>query len=231
LPLLEQGTTRVQWLSGALWIGTPQGAVLFGAPGGIARSITVQHLRELRAVVFSSGSLRDCSGLIEIMGECARHRRCSDPLEVVHPLGDERIPAMLEAWQRGWPGQVDVALDAVHPGISIEVGPWIRVHAASVERGEPDWRSNLIRPVVALGWAISTPDLTICWARGAAPGPDLIRLCTGVDLAILEVGVQPWPRSDRRWRLRPDEAVSLTLASTHTWIVGDDGAFGVGDEN
>lgn len=222
------GRARIAWIAGAIHLSDGRSSVLVDAPEGIASALGEASAARLDGLLISSGVLRDQAGLLGLLD--ARSRRTTRPLQVVFPLGEERPAALLDAWTRGWPDTTPVIQDAVHPGAGVDVGD-IEVTAVAVGRGEPVWLPEpSVRAVVALGWRIQLGDLRVGIARGPVPDAAVERVVRGTDLSVVEVGVQAWPRSDRRWRLRPDEAARIAAGAGVLWILGDDGTFGAAGE-
>ncbi len=86
-------------------------SVAFEAGEGMAAGLQPDDLRALDGLLVSSGAMADIAGLLPLL-----HARAAYPgeLTLVHPLGDERVGALLEAWDRGFPGRLQVSDDAVH---------------------------------------------------------------------------------------------------------------------
>jgi hypothetical protein len=201
-------------------------SILLDAGEGVAGQLPQDARRTLIAVLLSSGALRDIGGLLPLL---AARSGAPHPLTVAHPLGDERVPALIEAWARGWPGLGDLHADAVSPGTELEFGP-IAVTALGIARAEP--RPDLpagIASLPALAWRITAGATTVAWVRGPAPSRAVNAAIAGATLAVVEVGVTPVVGVDARWRLRPDEASRLAPTVGELWIVGDDGTLCGGD--
>ncbi|MFK7926820.1 MAG: hypothetical protein AB8H79_01435 [Myxococcota bacterium] len=220
-----RGETRVSWHAGAVLIESSGHGVLFDAPEGTAAELSDTQLGRIDAICLSSGVLRDLAGIMTVLER--RSRRTERPATVVFPLGEERPSAVLGAWSSGWADVASVVQDAVHPGASMVLGA-CQLQIVAIGRGEPRYGASAsVQPTVGLGWRVQTSDARIAIGRLPVPDGAVERLVRGVDLAIIEVGVEDWPSSDRRWRLRPDEA-SRIVGSADLWIVGDDGRFGAG---
>lgn len=163
------------------------------------------------------GAVRGLLGLLEAL---ARVR--SGMLPVWAPAGEERVPSLVAAWQRGWPDRYPVMLDGSLPGQPDQIGPF-EVTYAGVHHGEPDWREDRIVAAVGSAVQVDVDGVRIVWVPGAAPGPSVRRVCTGASLAVVEVGVTPWPRSEKRWRMGVREALDGAQDAETVWLVGDDG--------
>jgi hypothetical protein len=130
---------------------------------------------------------------------------------------------MVEAWSRGWPDQLSLGLDTVLPGAHFNMGP-LKVRTIGLEMGEPIWQPKpQIKPVQGLGWRFSIGQTTIVWIRTCAPRDALAHFCKDATLAIVEVGVRPWPNSEQRWRLSVSDASQYGLSARELWLVGDEG--------
>jgi hypothetical protein len=224
-PVFERGDARVRWMGGGLLVEAGGEGLVVDAPAGLADALRrLGALGRVHGVVMSSGRMGGLRGLLGLLEELATVRRAEWPVAVWGPAGDERIPALVEAWQRGWPGRFPVALDGVQPGDSADLGA-IEVSFLAIRHGEPVWGE---RPHVAAapGCALRLVAAGLCvvYVPGAAPSASVARLCRGADLAIVEVGVREWPASDRRWRLSLAEALEAGAEAGELWIVGDDGA-------
>ena len=201
-------------------------SVAFEAGEGMAAGLQPDDLRALDGLLVSSGAMADIAGLLPLL-----HARAAYPgeLTLVHPLGDERVGALLEAWDRGFPGRLQVSDDAVHPdttialaGLRIEV---VGLPRAEVVPGEPPRLASL----PAVGWRVRGQGFTVAWARAPAPSRALDALLRGADLAVVSVGTTAVPGLEGRWRLRPDEAARFAPAVRALWVVDEAGALLGGD--
>lgn len=226
---LHRGRTRVSLHGGAVWIQVDDDAVLIDAPPGVADALGPDRLPHLREVLLSGGRIRSIGGLLALLCALEPHRGPEDPLVVRAPLGDDRGAALAELWSRHWPDRFRVVLDTERPGATFDAGP-IEVRTFPVRAGEPRWRPDRVDPRVAIALRVQTPDLTIAVVLGAAPSAAVTRACERVDLAIVEVGVEPWPRTTDRWRLSVEEALELGAGVQELWLVGDDGRWLGGEE-
>jgi hypothetical protein len=221
MSLLHRDGTHAAWHGGALTLDHDGQVMLIDAPEGVVHGLPDALLARLGVIVVSSGILRDHAGLLPLLEARARHG--TGPITVVFPLGEERVSAVVEAWQRGWPDRLDLFQDAVHPGAVLELDAFT-LRAVAVGRGEPRWfPTPRVEPVIALGWQVQCGGLRIALVRGAIPDASIEHVVRGADLAIVEFGIRPWPRSDQRWRLRPDEAARVATGAVEVWLVGDDG--------
>lgn len=216
-----RGSTQVSWVAGALVVDVGGDVVLFDTPAGLPEALG-PTLGRVRALVFTTGRIRSVGGLVPLLCALEPHRSVDAALPVHPPLGDERSAALAEVWERFWPDRYPIVLDVVRPGGSFDVGP-LQVTTFPIQVGEPRWRDGTVDPGVGVGLRIETPDLTVALLLGAAPSSGLARITADVDLAVIEVGVVPWPRTPVPWRLRPDEAVALGVGARELWVTGDDG--------
>ncbi|MEZ4236249.1 MAG: hypothetical protein R3F59_08835 [Myxococcota bacterium] len=160
---------------------------------------------------------------MELLCRLERWRGPGDPLVLHVPLGDDRAAALAEVWQRGWPDRYPLVLDAQRPGAPFEVGD-IAVETWAVRVGDPRWATGEVEPGVGMALRIAAGGLVVAVALGAGPERAVQRACDGADLAVVEVGVAPWPRTDAPWRIRVDQAPLLAAGARQLWLVGDDGA-------
>lgn len=223
------GGTRVAWLDGAVWVEVGGHGLLIDAPPGVADALGPDRLPRLREVLLTGGRIRSVGGLLSLLCALEPHRGPEEPLVVRAPLGDDRGAALAELWSRQWPDRYRVVLDTERPGATFDAGP-IEVRTSPVRAGEPRWRPDRVDPRVAIALRLQTPDLTLAVVLGAAPGAAVQRACERVDLAIVEVGVEPWPRTAERWRLSMDEALGLGAGAGELWLVGDDGRWLGGED-
>jgi hypothetical protein len=157
------------------------------------------------------------------MWSVERFQSADFPFEVRGPMGDERLSLLIEAWSRGWADRFPVGLDTIQPGFAINIGP-MHIKTIGLEMGEPNWTApSSVSPCVGMGWRIEWNEHSVVWVKTCAPSPAVRRLCQHASLAILEVGVQRWPSSDRRWRLSVGDAGQYGALAREVWLVGDDG--------
>lgn len=213
------GVGVVSWIGGALKIDGRRGAVLIDAPPGVARALTeAGELKDVAAVVVSTGRARSVAGLLGLWDALDRLGRRE--LTVVHVLGDERTPLLAAAWAQGWPGGLRLDLDGCAPstvaeaaGLAIELVP-LRVG---------DMRGGRDVQAVA-GCGVRVEDGAVTWVPTCRPGTSAQRLARGAGLAVVEVGVVPWPVDVAPWRLARADAELVAGGAHEAWLVGDDGA-------
>lgn len=208
------------WADGALVVSVGSDTIVLDAPPAADLEAIASVLPYMRAIVLTSGRLSSVGGLLPLLCALEPHRGEDAALTLHLPAGDERGAAIAEVWVRGWPDRYPLVIDAVQPGAEIELGPILArswpLATAEIVRGE-------VRPMTAVGLQLQTPDLSVTYLRGAAD-PRAIARWLAVDLAILEVGAQPWPKTERPWRLRADEASKLGALAGEVWLVTDDGS-------
>ena len=212
--------THVHWVQGGLLVQFGSVVLAIDAPMGIADRIT-PHLGHVQGIVLSSGRMASVRGLLALMEATSRAR--TTPFTVIGPAMDERIPAIVEVWTRGWQNRVPIHIDALPTNEPAFFGE-IQVRLQSVAHGEPNGQHpEGIERVPGCAVQIQTPDTQIVWVPGAAPNPSVRRAIRGADLAIVEVGVVPWPQTEQRWRLTLTEALEAAQDAETVWVVGDDG--------
>ena len=219
----ERDGLAVRWAGGALVVRYGDDVTVVDAPPGVA-SVLGDDAARVRAIVLSSGRVRSVGGLLELLCALERERGASAAVSLIVPSGDERAGAIAEAWVRGWPDRYPLRVDVPAPGGTSEVGE-LRVQAWPVDAGEPVWSTGEIvaRPAVAL--RLEGP-ATIAYLAGAAACPGAVRACRRADLAVVEVGVTPWPRDAGRsapWRMTVEVAVRVAANAGTTWLIADDG--------
>ena len=224
-PVFERGRLAVEWRNGALWVCRDGVAVLVDVPTG---TVLGPDAPRLQSIVLTSGRMQAIGGLLPVLAELEPHRRADVPLRIYCPLGEERAPALMAAWSQGWPDRTPLTLDSSFPGAQFEVDT-LGFQTFSVRSGEVHWRSGRVDPRVAVALRIVAPEATVAWLPAAAPVAALKRICAGADLAVVEVGVESWPRTRDRWRLSVADALGIGEEAAELWVVGDDGSMGPGD--
>jgi hypothetical protein len=194
-------------------------ALLLDVPeGSAARLAALGVLPRIRAIAFSGGRVQSVGGLVPVLCAMAPGRG-DTPLPVWSVLGEERGGLLADAWFRGW-GGFPLAMDGEAPGTAFEAGPF-RVVTSAIRRGEPGrWG---ILSVPAVGFRVAAGGVEVAFVPGAGPGSAVERLVRGADLAVVEVGVTPWPPSPEPWRLTADAAIHAAQGARELWLVGDDG--------
>jgi hypothetical protein len=208
----------VQWLGHALVVHSRRTRLVID-PGPSAITPPVDHLD---AVILTSGRMHAIGGLLPLLGALAG-ARTNRALTVVHPLGDDRAPAVTAAWQHGWSDDLELVLDAVVPGQPIDVGD-LEIQTFALRCGEPAWsEANAVRNLTGMGLEIRRGDARVVWVPSTVAGAQIHKRCTGAALAVLQVGAIPWPKSERPWRMTVDQAVAAAAGAEVVWLVGDDG--------
>ena len=218
----------VHWCDGALYLEAQGVGVVVNAPSGVEKCLA-SALPRVQAVVLPSGHTRAVSGLIGLFAALEPHRLEAIPLALHVLLGDERGAQLGDAWAKAWPRRFPITLDAGAPEVPLDIGPFY-VENFSVRSGEPHWRSGDVETVSAVALRIQVGNTTVAWVPSTAPGTRVQRAIRGADLAVVEVGRTPWPRTPQRWRMSFAEALSLHDGQGELWVVGDDGQFGPGEE-
>ena len=220
----ENDDLQVHWLGGAVVLCVRDDVVLVDTPPGLVHILDkLDLIQGVRSVAVSSGKIASTGGLISIMDAMARHHSADFPFVLRGPIADERPGIMVEAWSRGWPDRFSIGLDGMIPGTNFQMGPF-HVRTIGLEIGEPLYQPEAqVRGTMGLGWRFELGDTAIVWIRTCAPLDALARFCQDATLAILEVGVQTWPKSDRRWRLSVNDASRYGVLAQELWLVGDEG--------
>jgi hypothetical protein len=212
----------VRWL-GALWCA----GVLVEAPPGVEVALgRAGLLAATHTVVLPSGRTRGLAGLIGLLDAIAQTGRRH--LGVLHHLGDERTPLLAQAWSTGWPERLTLELDGLGPGVTAEV-PGVAVTFAELRMAEP--AGDALVPLSGGGVRLETRTGLVAFAPAARPGAALERAIADADLAVIEVGVRPWPAGAAAFRPSVSEAITAGARAKALWLVGDDGERLGGDES
>lgn len=217
----ERDGLLVEWLGGAVWVELAGAGLLLDVPPGAVERLG-DRLQRLRSVALTSGRVGAVGGLVPLLVELARWRVGDVPLALRFPLGEERGAMLAETWVRGWPDLYPLTLDAEVPGSTFDAGDAV-VTTVPVRAGEPRWRDATVQPIPAVALRIEVDGRRVAWVPACAPDGALRRAASGADLAIVEVGQAPWPRTDERWRPSTADALALRERVGELWVVGDDG--------
>jgi hypothetical protein len=237
---LARGATTVSWVNGTVELQVGEDVLLVDAPAGAAERLPAASLGRTRGIVCTSGRIQAVGGLVPLLCALERHRGPDDTVVLQVPLGDDRAAALAEAWTRGWPDRYPLTIDAQRPGAAVPSElAGVEVETVRVRTGDVRWATAEVEPGVGMALRLTSPDLAVAVILGAAPDrrgwppspgsgasarrAPLERLCDGADLAIVEVGVTDWPRTDEPWRIRVDEVPALAAGAREVWVVGDDG--------
>lgn len=216
----RDGATEVVWLEGGVLVRWREHGFLIDAPPGVTHRLGAD-LPSVRAVVLTGGRWQAVGGLIELLCRLGRYRN-GLAMDLRVPLGEERGVALAETWVRTWGSPYPLALDMVRPGTAEVLGP-MHVAMHPMRAGEPDGAWQTITPRLQVAVRITSPDASVAWVPGAAPADAVRKVCDGVDLAVVEAGVEPWPSHEGRWRMTPTEAAERASGADRLWLVGDDG--------
>lgn len=214
----QRDEVEVRALGGALYIEQAGFGLLLDAPVGVA----VPRPGALGAIALSGGRIGSVGGLVPLLCSLEPHRAPDVPLTLVGPLGDDRGARLATAWAEGWPGRYPVRHDALSPGQVFDAGP-MQVETVEIMRGEPRWRPEpAVERMVAMAFRVHTKVGLVAFVPGAAPGKAVERAIDGAALAVVEVGTEPWPTDERRWRLSTTEATSLPVRG-ELWVLDERG--------
>lgn len=216
----RRGLTEVCWHEGAIVVSRGAEALLLDCPSGAAENIG-SPLEILVAIALSSGRIEAIGGLPSLLCALQQHRGPAQALPIHFCLGEERAPTLASAWSQAFSGGFPLSFDAEIPGARFAEGEFV-VSTCSVVHGEPNWSAKTVERNVGLAMRIDTPEMSLAWVPGAKATPALQQWCSGRDLAIIEVGVRPWPLTKQRWRMTTAEACSIGAGAGEIWLVGDD---------
>lgn len=223
-PSFQRGELGAWWCGGAVYLRHGTDGLLLDAPPGISDALDPQQLGQLRAVVLTSGRVRAVGGLVPLLVALERYRDADAALELWVLLGEERGAMLAETWVRGWPDRYPLTVDAAAPGAELDIAGF-RVQTLELPSGEPRFRAQEVVRQRATAVRVASAGSVVAWVPGAAPGRAVERACADADLAVIEVGVVPWPRTERRWRLTAADALAAAPDQAELWVVGDDGRF------
>lgn len=211
----------VRWIGGALWMSAGYGGLLIDAPAGVHEALDREGLLpSLQAVLVSSARTRPISGLLPLWDALGINQRRT--LRVLHVLGDERTPLLAQAWAQGWPEGIRLDLDGMAPGTCFDVAG-IDVELVPLRIGEPVSGGTGGQGVAGCGLRLHTGARTISWLPCSRPGTAAARLCSGVDLAVIEIAATRWPKTEVPWRMSRNDALQAAMGASASWLVGDDG--------
>ena len=219
--LFDQDGVRIHWLSGAVYLEKDGYGLLVDAPA-TAVSLLEDRLPYIQSIVLTSGRIASVGGLVSVLCALDATRSVDIPLALHFAFGEERGAMMAEAWVRGWPSGFPLILDGEVPGGKFDAGPF-SLSTAGLKCGEPEWGIGRIRPTIGMALTISTGGLTVARVPATGVNPVVSKICRDVDLAIVDVGVVPWPESSIPWRMTVDDAVALGSGAKHLILVGDNG--------
>ena len=229
-PRFVRGGLVVHWLEGALLFEREGEAMLVDVPAGVVPLLRDRSaLGRIQTVLLTSGRTRAVEGLVPLLCALEPWRARKAPLTLRTFLGEERGPTLTAAWSRAWPDRYPLLQDGLLPGAEDQVGAFT-LRTVPQRHGEPHWREDRVVPAAGVAVRVATPEATVAWVPGAAPSPAVRRACRGADLAVIEVGVEPWPRAEEPWRLSLAQALEAGAEAGEVWLVGDDGRFGLGGE-
>lgn len=219
--IFDQNGVQVRWLSGAVYMEKDGYGLLIDAPA-TAVSLLEDRLPHIQSIILTSGGIASVGGLVPVLCALEATRPVDLPLSLHFAFGEERGAMMAEAWVRGWPCGYPLTLDGEVPGGRFDAGPFSIV-TSGLKCGEPEWGMKRIRPTIGLALTISAGDVTVARVPATRSTPMVSKLCRDRDLAIVDVGVIPWPESSTPWRMTVDQAVSRGSGAKCLILVGDDG--------
>jgi hypothetical protein len=218
--IYRKGGVEVRWVGGGLTIEARGAVLLLDCPTGVVEALG-PRIAALRAVALSSGRSESLGGLISLLCALNQARRTA-PLQVHVLSSEERAPLLISAWSQGWGGSFPVELDAQVAGSRIDADPF-ELTSLPVRHGEPEWVGDIVASLPGVGWLVEVFGIRVAYVVGAGPNRAVEKLCREAHLAVLEVGVKPWPESEVRWRLSVAEAIEAAAGAGELWLVGDDG--------
>lgn len=218
-----RGETSVRWIHGGLWVQCQHVGLVIDAPLG-CRDALKSELPIIQTIALTSGRMSSLRGLLALLEGVSSARRHPLGLTVLGPMADERAPALVDAWSRSWRDRCPVHIDGIGPGDETQCGP-MTIQLNPVRHAELNGQFPLgVDSAHGCAAIITTPDVRIAWVPGAAPSSAVRRACRGTDLAVVEIGVTPWPETPQaQWRLTLQDALQASPEAGELWVVGDDG--------
>lgn len=213
----------VHLVGSGLYLDLRGDGLLLDAPGGVDERIdAIGALGRIRGIALSGGRIESVGGLVPLLCALEPHR-LDQSLPLRFPLGEERGASLADVWVRGWAEDQPLEISAEAPGSVLDLGPF-SVRTFPIRRGEPRWRPQPhVIGASAVAFRVEVEGLVVAWVAGAGPGGAVRRACDGADLAVVEVGVKPWPPSDQPWRMSVADALTWSGTVETLWLVGDDG--------
>ncbi len=211
---LRQDELSAEWI-GALRVSLGGYQILLGAPLA-AVSRLGPSVDALDAVILPTGHLRLLDGLVPLLAS----RTTDRPLTVVSLVGEPRSMALVDAFSRGWPHRAQPEVDVFVAGQPIALGP-TQLHTRPARAGEP--HGDAVSVVAGCGVRLTAAGQTIAFLPAVAPSRGWRAFVGQAELAVVEVGVRPWPPGQRPWRHDTASAISAAREARRLWLVGDDG--------
>jgi len=226
-PMFRKDGVTVWWVGAGLYVEADGQGLLLDAPvSAVSALAALGALPRLSSILLTSGRARSVGGLVPLLCALEPHRTDA-PLTVRSCLGEERGEGLAGAWMAAWPGRYPLLVDGFLPGEPFEAGPFDG-DTLPVRHGEPVWGHEPgVTAAIGVAVRVRAGGVTIAWVPGAGPDPAIRAACRDVDLAVIEIGVEPWPAADGAWRLSIEDALADAALAAEVWIVGDDGQFGM----
>lgn len=221
-PVGDAGPTDdVRWVGGALWVSNGGHGILVDAPPLVHQAVLAEGLLDrLQAIIITSARTRALSGLLQLWEAMSLRKRRT--LELLHILGDERTPAIAHAWSLAWPDGIQLNLDGLAPGTSMHM-LGIDIDTIPLRLGEPAPSDAGIRVVAGCGLKVHTAARSLAWVPTCRAGTAVTRLCTAVDLAVLQLAPHSPTPSVSEWGMGLSAAELAGAAAGARWIVDDAG--------
>jgi len=141
------------------------------------------------AMLLSNGSLRTVAGLLRALDGVDR------PVPVIHPLTDERVPALAAYWSSHFPGPA-LPLDGIPPDAVLDFGPIdVSAFAVRTEDGQ------------ALGYQVQLGASAVVYVPASVPSAAVRGRVGASELAVIRVGT---PEGDAaRFVASPQDAAMM----------------------
>ncbi len=206
---LQLGETTVHWLHNGLLLSHARGHLLID-PWGPLQELPL-HDGAPVACILTHPAAHLAAGLLQTLSMVPAH---VGSMPLLAPTGDERLPAVIGAWQQGWPDGIKVSLDTLTAPMTLVQGPFT-VHCEPLGFAERQGDEPIGLP--GFGVRVTLPgDHTVAWLPLSSGTMAARSLLAGVDLAVVEV------TPDRSHRLPPrpfPRAQQLATGARRVWWV------------
>ena len=175
---LTLGDTTVHWLHNGLLLSHPRGHLLID-PWGPLHDLDLRHEAPV-ACILTHPAAHLAAGLLHTLSALPSWITA---LPVLAPTGDERLPAVIGAWQQGWPDGLKVSLDTLTAPMTLSQGPFT-VHCEPM--GFAEGRGDEPIGLPGFGLRVTVPgNHDVAWVPLAAGTMAARGLVAGADLAVV----------------------------------------------
>lgn len=215
---MRLGEATIHWIGGGLYIDHPSGGLILdtGKASGDWIKANVPK-RPLQAIILTSSRGSALHGLLPLL-EGLSQQHTPSPIHIIHPMGDERVPLLLQAWTGGWHAGAPVIADAVPPGevVHLSCGS-AHLHPLRVA----EQLAGELQALPGFGVRLQIDGQTLAYAPDASSGLATRQLCAAADLVVIGVTLSP-PQPSRAFRTLADAKQAGASAGT-LWVVDEHG--------